>query len=140
MAEKSTLSIGYYVYVEGENGKPKELPVLVIKRGTDLFELMVPKWSNRPVNFYNRNKSSTITIYIDDEQQDKKGRIEIPLDKTVEDILPNVIDNRNYFIGFSLDEKQIPTLHIKDDGGTTKPTYLKDIWEKIVISGHTKGM
>lgn len=120
---------GYCAYLVEDSSQVKACQIPVVKKGISISDLKTPIWCNRPMNVFQRGKSETITVFMNDG---KSNTLSITLtNHTVEELFPNVVDYQNYFIGYSLDEKQIPILHIKDENGVTASTSLLEYWEKI---------
>jgi len=129
------LSYGYVVNYENESYKMVQKDIPVINKGTNLEELADPVFIKNAVGFSNRsgNKSGILTIFMDDGRPDKKGRMCVDLDQSVEELFPDVDSNKNYYIGFSLDEDEIPAIHVKDELGSMVSTSLNKLIERIAV-------
>ena len=74
---------------------------------------------------------------MDDGRPNDAGRRTYALDESIKELFPNVDDNdpdKWYQIGFSINKRQIPTIHIKDKHGSVTSTSLNKLIEKIGIS------
>ena len=124
---------GYIVYSKNETHRmvPKDVPV--VKMGTKLEELDMPMFKERPVGVTDRlgNKSGVLTIFMDDGWSKNEGRICVDL--KIEDLFPDVDHNKRYYIDFTVDEDQIPTIHVKNEDGPPVSTSLNKLIEKIAI-------
>jgi molecular chaperone DnaK len=128
-----THDFGYIVVVIGESDRSVDKDVPVIKKGTDIKELVNPVFIKTTVQV--RSKSGVLRIYMDDGRPNNSGRLPIELDESVNDLFPNVDDRDNkYQIGFSINKNQIPTIHIKDKQGIVKLTSLNKLFERINIT------
>jgi len=130
-----THSFGYIVVTSGEGDNWVDKYIPVIEKGTDIKELIKPKFANDTVRV--RHKAGKLRIFIDDGRPDYAGRLQTALDESVSDLFPNIDDNnleKEYYIGFSINKNQIPTIHIKDVNGSSKPTSLNKLLERIAIT------
>ena len=134
---KCRYDYGYIVFVKDGKYISSGEPVTIVKKGTNLDELDKPKFDlNKYVEVRHVKELGKLHIFIDDKRSNGKGRTEIPLDDSIEKLFPNVIENKKYYIGFSVDEDEIPTLYIKSEQEDPKPTSLYKLFEKISISGN----
>jgi len=127
-------SIGFIVFSKDESDIWVGKDIKVIEKGTSADEAAAPCF--HPSSYRVNSKSGTVRIFVDDESPNKKGRKEFSLDV----IFPNIdIPDNAYYIGFSVDEDLIPTIHIKDKYGNTEQTYSKKLIERIKIQEETDG-
>jgi len=130
MDKTCNFNYGYYAYVIDNSSQVKSIPITVIKKGTNLNVLKTPVWSVRPINVFQQNKSGTISVFMNDGESDT---LTILLtNHSIERLFPNVEDYKNYFVGFSLDENQVPTICVKSENDEEAvSTSLLEYFNKI---------
>lgn len=128
-----THSYGYITFAIGESDQVVDNYVQVIEKGTDIKELVNSVFAKDPVQV--KNKTGKISIFIDDGRADHKGRLRKTLYESTGELFPNIDDKNNeYYIGFSVNKNQIPTIHIKDKHDNVKSTSLSKLFEGITVA------
>jgi len=129
-----THSYGYIVKSLNDSDEWVDKYVSIIEKGADIKTLSEPKFAAQAVEVM--NKAGKLRIFIDDGQLNNAGRLRVALDESVKELFPSVDDNvsrKKYWIGFSVNKNQIPTIHIKDALGSIKSTSLNKLLESMAI-------
>jgi len=129
-----TNTYGYVRYGANESDELVPFYIPVIERGIEIRKLNSPKFAD--AKEYVRQKEGKLSIFMDGDA----GRRKYALPKSIKELFPDVDDNDRdkwYQIGFSVNtvnNRQIPTVYIKDEHSPGKPISWNELIEITGIS------